>query len=409
MDEFHTESAYPMISFERAWEIVAAHVRPLPPVEAGLREMVGCVLAEDVRSQVDVPSFPASRMDGYAVVAADTSWEREVLGEEDAGEALDVVVRPGTALRIMTGAPLPHGADAVIPVEDTSEEGGIVRLKRMVRPGENVRPIGSDLAKGEVAVPAGTVMGPAEIGLVATLGLATARIYPKPRVMVLATGDELVQPGQPLGPGQIYDSNSFALCAAVELAGGMALRGERVIDTEEALRASLLQAIEQADLVITSGGVSMGTRDLVKPVLESLGRIYFGRVAIKPGKPLTFAQVRGVPVFGLPGFPVSSLVTFEMVVRPAMRLLAGHRALWRPEVQARLSHPLRHDDDRTEFQRAVIIRRDGTYWASTTGAQASSRLKSLLGANALLRIPQGVGDVPEGATVTAILIDQPEQ
>ena len=415
MNAFATTSAYPMISVSEAWGLIAERTCPLPPTTLSLTQLAaaaglggGYVLAEDVLASEDMPPFAASSMDGYAVVAADTSTERQVLGEQEAGQPLDAIVRPGAALRIMTGAPLPAGADAVIPVEDTSENVGRVRLHRSVRAGENVRPVGQDINAGDQVLTAGTPLGAAEVGLLATVGRDQVRVRPRPRVALLATGSELVWPGDTPGPGQIRDSNSFALRAAVAAAGGVARRAERVGDDEGALRDALLRGLGDADLVLTSGGVSMGTRDLIKPLLEELGQVHFGRVAQKPGKPLTYATVREVPVFGLPGFPVSSLVSFENLVRPALRIMAGHTTLWRPEVRAHLSHPLRHSPDRTEFQRAFAAAVEAGYRASTTGSQVSSRLKSLVGANALLVIPQGVGDLPEGAVVRALLTAQPE-
>ena len=413
MQAFRTESSYPVISEEAAWEILAGRVRPLDPRQIALGELLGLVLAEEVRAAEDLPPFAASTMDGYAVIAADESARRAVLGEQDAGMVTEQVVRLGTAMRIMTGAPLPPGADAVIQVEDTSEKDGVASLQRRIKPGQNVRPMGSDVAAGVAVLGPGTRIGPAEIGLLATVGRSQALAHPRPVVVVAATGDELVQPGEPLGPGQIRDSNSHALAAAIEAAGAVAMRTQRIADSYEALRAALLSAAQTADMVLTSGGVSMGTHDLVKPVLEELGQVHFGRVAIKPGKPLTYATLERnnggtCHFFGLPGNPVSSLVTFEMAVRPVLRLLMGFSALWHPEAEARLEHKLRHDADRTEYQRAIVTRRDGTLWASTTGSQASSRILSLVGANALLRIPTGVGDLEAGETVQAVLIDLPE-
>jgi molybdopterin molybdotransferase len=408
MNEFRTKSEYPMIPWEEAWGIVADAIAALTPSRVGLTGLLGLVLAEDVVATSDVPPFAASKMDGYAVIAGDGTAERLVLGEQMAGVALGSEVASGTAMRIMTGAPLPRGADAVIPVEYTSETDGVMLSDKRIGAGENVRLPGKDVATGDRVLQRGTVLGPAEVGLLATLGRPEALVYPRPRVTVMATGDELVPPDRPLEAGQIHDSNSYALYAAVEAAGGMARRLAHAIDDQASLRQALLLATEEADVIITSGGVSMGTRDLLKPVLAGLGTVLFGRVAIKPGKPLTFSIIEDTPVFSLPGFPVSSLVTFENTVRPALRMMAGHGALWRPEVMARLTHAVKHSPDRMEFQRAVVAQRGGMYWATTTGSQVSSRLKSLVGANALLRIPRGVGDVAKGDTVSALLINQPE-
>jgi molybdopterin molybdotransferase len=412
MEMFKTRSDYPVISLDQAWAIIASSVAPLAPRSLPLDDLLGLVLAETVRADEDSPAFDAATMDGYAIIAIDDAPERFVLGEQEAGSATELRVSPGTAMRIMTGAPMPAGANAVIPVEQTREIDRMVSSEARVRPGENVRRAGSDLAQGQVVLAEGTLLGPAEIGLLATVGRAEALVCPRPVVAVAATGNELVEPGQPLAPGQIRDSNSYALRAIIRQAGAVPLSLPRIADTKEALRATLDAAADQADVVLTSGGVSMGTRDLVKPVLAELGTVHFGRVAIKPGKPLTYATVERdghtCHFFGLPGNPVSSLVTFEMVVRPVLRLLAGRSAIRRRSVRARLAETVRHEADRTEFVRATLQERDGEWLATTTGSQASSRLASLAGAQALLVIPQGVGDVPAGDWVEALLINAPE-
>ncbi len=402
---FSPTSPYPMITVEEAWQRVAEALAPLPAERLSIGEAVGLVLAEDVIAGVNMPPFPASAMDGYAVIASDTAAARRLVGEQSAGPDRFLRVEPGAAARIMTGAPLPQGADAVVPVENTREEDGLVVIDGPVTPGAYVRPVGQDLKKGEPLLTRGTVLGAAEVGLLATVGHVRVAAHPRPVAAVMATGDELVPPDQTPGPGQIRDSNSDALMAAVALAGATPLHLGRVGDDRDALRQALLQGAKRADMVLTSGGVSMGTHDLIKPLLEELGTVHFGRLAAKPGKPMTFATARGVPFFGLPGFPVSSLVMFELFVRPALRLLAGHAQLLRPEITVRLAHDVRHEPDRTEFQRAVVAERDGEYWAEITGVQVSGRLKSLVGANALLRLPAGRGDFPRGEGVTAILID----
>lgn len=408
MRSFSTQSGYPMISFEQAWEIVRMRVHPLEPRRYGLSELAGLVLAEEIIAETDFPPFPAATMDGYALIAADGAQPCRVLGEREAGDARETALERGQCLRIMTGAPLPAGADAVIPVEETHEAAGLMTPRRAVRAGENVRRRGDDIVAGALALSQGVALGPAEVGLLASLNRAQALAHPRPRVAILATGDELVAPGEPLGPAQIPDSNSPALAAAVQLAGGVMVSARRIADREDELRAALLTATAEADLVLTCGGVSMGTRDLVKPLLEALGEVHFGRVAIKPGKPLTYATVGRAHLFGLPGNPVSSLVMFELFARPVMRLLAGQRAVQRPRVQARLTHRIRHEADRLEFQRATLTMRDGEWLATTTGIQSSSRLLSLTGANALLHIPRGVGDLEAGSMVAAMRLDLPE-
>ncbi len=410
MRAFGSESRYPMIPLEEAIEITLDIVKPLPPLSIPRDDLLGHVLAQDIRAEENMPPFATSRMDGYAVVAEDDSQQRRVLAEEAAGAQLDITVTEGTAMRIMTGAPIPPGANAVIPVEETHEGDGYVTLPGTVPEGQYIHEAGRDYAVGDLIIPAGSVVGPPEVGLLANLGRSNALAHPKPRVAVMATGDELVAADETPGPGQIRDSNSYALCAAVRDVGAIAQRVDRIVDNRRALYETIQEAASEASVLITSGGVSMGTRDLVKPVLAELGTVHFGRVAIKPGKPLTLATIEGAIVFGLPGFPVSSLVSFENFVRPALRVMMGHRALWRPEVTARLRHDVAHKPDRTEFQRAVVHQEDdGTWWATTTGSQVSSRLRSLVGANALLRIPQGVGDLVAGKKVQALRIDLPEE
>lgn len=397
-----------MIEPEEAWKRVMAAVVPLSPRRFALDMAAGRVLAEEIRAETDHPPFAASTVDGWAVVAADPSPRRRILsGEGGAGEIPTVTVVPGITARVMTGAPLPPGADAVVMVEHSVVEGDLVRFTRTVRSGENVRPAGSDLAAGQVVLTAGTVLGPAEVGLLATVGRSEIWAHPSPRVAILSTGDELVEPGATPGPAQIRDSNRYALMAAVREAGGEPISLGIIPDHPEALREKIETALEQADVLITSGGVSEGARDPIGPLLAELGTVHFNRVRQKPGKPFTFATVNGKPCFALPGNPVSALVSFELYVRPALRRMAGHTRLRRPEMPVRLRHPVQPDPVRTEFMRAVVEWEENGWWAQTTGSQASSRLLSMLEANALLRIPPG-HPLPEGATVTAILIAWPE-
>lgn len=404
---FRTTSKYPIIPMEEAWRRVAARMAPLPAASYALGEALGLVLAEDVQAVENMPPFASSAMDGYAVIASDVG-PRRVIGEQNAGPDRELTVEPGTAARLMTGGPVPRGADAVVPVEYTEADGDYVALKVDIVPGQHVRPAGQDIATGDLVLIAGQEIGPAEIGLLATMGRAEVRVHPRPTVALMATGDELVPLGEPLAPGHIRDSNSHAMAAAVRAAGFTAHSMGLIPDNIDALRRAILDGVGSADMVLTSGGVSMGTRDLIKPLLEELGVVHFGRVAVKPGKPLTYATVRDVPVFGLPGFPVSSLVGFENVVRPALRIMAGHRRIMRPEIEVQLSHDIAHAPDRTEYQRAVVTVQDGIHVATTTGNQVSGRLKSLVGANALLRLPAGIDRFRAGETVTAILITMPE-
>lgn len=368
----------------------------------------GRALAETIASTEQMPPFPASTVDGYAVVAADAADWRELLEDVYAGAPIDGRVAPGRAARIMTGAPLPPGADAVVMFEETEEHQGRMRLKKPVKPGDNLRPPGVDLEVGQTVLEAGTVLGPAEIGLLATIGRGTVRVHRRPRVAVLSTGDELVEPDEPLRPGAIRDSNRYALMAAIREAGAEAISMGTARDEESLQRDRIRAALDAADVVITSGGVSVGSRDLVKPILEGLGTVHFGRIALKPGKPLTFATVGPKLAFGLPGNPVSALVTFEVFVRPALLKMQGRRRVQRPRVDVLVEHPLGKTRDRTEYQRAFVRWQDGRLVARSTGVQISSRLISMAGANALLEILPGEGTVPAGSTVPALLIGEIE-
>lgn len=402
--------ATPEIDVDDAVARILAAVAPVEPAErVAFHAAAGRVLAADVAARDAMPPFAASARDGYAVRAGDGAAPRRVVGEAVAGAAAGVAVGAGEAARITTGAPLPPGADAVIMVEDTAAapdggDGPRVRLARTVAAGENVRPVGQDHAAGDVVVAAGTVIGPAEVGLLASVGAETVAVHRRPQVAVFSTGDEVVGPGEPLGPGQIRDSNRFALAEAVRAAGAEVLFAGHLGDEAADLEA-LAAAIASADAVVTSGGVSMGHRDLVKPWLAAHGQLVFGRVRTKPGKPVTFALVDGTPCFALPGFPVSALVCFELFVRPALRAMGGHRAVTRPVWPVRLAHDVAHAGDRVEFARAVVrVGPDGTPAAATTGFQGSGRLLSLSGANALLRLEGAAGRTPSGAVVPALIV-----
>lgn len=393
------------ITVEEALRHVLDAAPGLPPARVPLTAAYGLVLAEPLVAAEDLPPFPAATMDGYAVVAADGPGWRELIGEQMAGYVADLTVRPGTVARITTGSPLPPGADAVVMVERTREADGRVEIgQARIAPGENIRPIGVDMARGQRVLDVGTPIGPAETGLLASLGQAEVFAHPRPRVAILSTGDELVEPGQRPGPGQIRDANRYALaCALAELRVPV-VRSAIAPDQEAATRATLTDALAAADVLITSGGVSMGQLDLVKGLLDELAEVRFGRLFMKPGKPLHFATTpEGKLIFGLPGNPVSALVGFEIFVRPALLKLAGHRDPVRPRVAVALAHPIT-PGDRPEFQRAVVRQgAGGRLVAATTGAQASSRLASLVGANALLALPARREPFAAGERVEAIL------
>ncbi|RME85030.1 MAG: molybdopterin molybdenumtransferase MoeA [Caldilineae bacterium] len=398
------ESPYPLVSIDHALNTILAHSPLLDEETVPLEEALGRVLCQDVVAAMPVPPFPASAKDGYAIIADDPSPVRKLVGEQTAGRVGDLRVVPGTAVQIMTGAAIPEGADAVVMIEYTSRRDDEVIIEQKVPVGNEIRPVGQDIEQGQKVLDRGTTLGPAEIGLLAAVGLDRAPVYRQPRVALFSTGDELCEPGQPLAPGQIYDSNRFSLAAAVTQSGGIPHTIGVVDDTPQALEQALAEALEVGDVVLTSGGVSMGKLDLLKPLLEAHGRVHFGRVVMKPGKPVTFATVGETPVFALPGFPVSALVSFELFVRPALRHMQGDPAWRRPRLHVKLAHALHHDAHRTEYQRAAIEVREGEFYARTTGYQGSGRLLSMVGAHALLELPPGDDYLPAGATVTAILL-----
>lgn len=404
------ESSYPMISVAEATALILDNVAALPVVVRRFDEALGWVLAEAVRATEPLPPFPASTVDGFAVIAAEGAAERALVGEQFAGYDAALRLGQGQAARITTGAPVPVGADAVLMVEWSEESDGRVRFTRGVEAGAFIRPIGSDIAAGQVVVAAGTRLGAAEVGLLATVGATSVPVHRRPVVGVMSTGDELVEPDAPLGPGQIRDSNRFSLMAALREAGAEAVDLGIAPDSWEALTAFVEAGLARCDALLTSGGVSMGELDLVKPLMEQRGTVHFGRVNTKPGKPVTFGTLDGKPFFAMPGNPVSSLVSFEVFVRPALRKMAGlPEAHWqRPRVPAVLAHVARHTADRTEFQRAAL-RFDGAtgqFRATTTGIQESSRLLSMVGANALLILPHGQADFAAGEVVEAMLVGE---
>ena len=400
---------YDIIEADEALDIVLQHALPLTPRAMSLLEALDCVLAQDVFAQEDLPPFPCSSKDGFAVIASDTSNPRRLVGEQTAGYIADLQVTPGTCVRITTGAPMPRGADAVIMVEYTQEANGFITMQgRPVPQGADVRPVGQDITRGQQVLETGLRLGPQEIGLLASLGYTAVRAYPRPRVAVLSTWDEIVEQDAQPGPGQIRDSNRYALMAAVQRAGAQAVSLGIGRDRQDVLTDKMEEGLATCDAVITSGGVSMGELDLIKPILEGRGQVHFGRVNLKPGKPLTFATVDNKPVFALPGFPVSSLVSFEIFVRPALRKMAGQRLVLRHRVPVTLAEALQGDAWRPEFHRVTLTPANGTYLARTTGMQSSARLLSMVGANGLLCLPKQDKPFNAGETVTAILLEYPE-
>jgi molybdenum cofactor synthesis domain-containing protein len=393
-------------------EILGA-VAPLAPVTVPVRDALGLVTTRDVIAGEAVPPFANTAMDGYAVRAADTTGagpeapvRLAVAGELPAGRAPEQPVGEGEAIRIMTGAPMPDGADSVVMVEYTERDSDAVRVLRAARPGDHVRAAGGDLAAGDLVFPAGTALGPAHLGVLTSSSFEDVEVVPRARVGVLSTGDELVERG-PLRPGQIRDSNRPMLLAQVAEAGADAADLGLAPDDESIITRTLADALASCDAVLTSGGVSVGDFDYVKSALGRLGRMQSWQVAIKPAKPLAFGVIDGTPVFGLPGNPVSSLVSFELFARPALLLMMGHAARFRPEVTATAERSMSRKPDGKLHLDRVRVRADGdSYLAARTGDQASNVLSATAAANGLALLPDGDG-VPEGESVRVMRLDWP--
>jgi molybdopterin molybdotransferase len=400
------------LTVDEALDRILARVTPLGPMEVGLLDALGAVLAEEAVADRDVPPFRNSAMDGYAVRGADVARggvRLRVVGEIAAGSVPERTVGAGEAMRIMTGAPMPDGADTVVRVEDTDNGTEVVTINAATRSGVAVRKAGEDLRRGEVVLAPGTELRHAEIGVLASIGRAKVHIVRRPNVAVLSTGDELVDIDDDPGPGQIRDANRYSLAAAVRLAGCAAFELGIARDTASDLRHALGNAAF-GDLIVTSGGVSVGDHDHVKPVVDAMGHIDFWSIAIRPGRPLAFGELRtkrgAVPIFGLPGNPVSALVTFELFVRPALLKMAGHTKLHRPRVQARLLDRIDKPTGLRTFARGIYDAAAGT--VRSTGAQGSGILRSMALANCLVDLPESAHAAEAGDTVTVMLTDRAE-
>ncbi|MFL7793967.1 MAG: gephyrin-like molybdotransferase Glp [Anaerolineae bacterium] len=414
-----------MLTVKQALKRVLSAFHPLEPERIPILEALDRVLAEDVRAGEDIPPHANSSMDGYAVIAAETSGASpehparlRIVGEIAAGYVPDAAVTPGTTMRIMTGAPIPPGADAaaiaeaiaVVKVEDTASEedtdGEYANIYTEVAPGNYIRPAGEDVRQGELVLSKGALIRSQEIGMLATLGHKEALVHRRPRVAILATGDEVVEIDQPLAPGKIRNANSYSNAAQVLKQGGMPLLLGIARDSVEDLTAKIRAGLEQGvDLFLTSGGVSVGDFDLVKDVLAAEGDIAFWRVRMKPGKPLAFGRIGGVPVLGLPGNPVSVMVSFEVFVRPAIWKMLGRTDLARPTLQATLMNEIARKDERRHYVRVRVEREAGEYCAYLTGGQGSGILSSMVKANALAIIPEDWDHAPAGAQVQVMLLD----
>ena len=402
-----------MIPVQTARDMVLAQIPVLGAERLDLLSSLGRILAEDVSAPFDVPPHDNSAMDGYAVRAQDTTGAAptqpvvlEVIGDVAAGYVSQLSLDAGQSIRIMTGAPLPDGADAVVRVEDTRRgEGPQVIILHAVPPHYDVRRAGEDFPRGQTLLRKGTRLRPAEIGVLASVGRSCLAVYQRPQVAILATGDELVEIDEPLTPGKIMNSNSYALAALVAEAGGIPLRLGIARDTRADLEAKFTQAT-RADIIISSGGVSVGDFDFVKDMLQRDGsEMQFWSVCMKPGKPFAFGRIGGKPLFGLPGNPVSAMVSFEIFVRPALLRMMGHAHLYRAIVNATLTEDFHKHDERKHFVRVRLTRQDDQYRATLTGAQGSGILSSMSKANGLAIIDEDRLVVPAGANVPVMLLD----
>ena len=398
-----------MISVEEARQVILDSCPALAPRVVPLADALGCVTAGSVVAGHDVPSFANSAMDGFAVRAADTAGAPvtlEVVGTAAAGSAPGLTVGPGQAVRIMTGAILPAGADAIVMVERTSPASpGKVMIEVAASAGDHVRHPGEDIKAGQTLFEPGTELGPGHLGVLASVGAESVVVVPKARVGVLSTGDELTSAPGDLRPGQIRDSNRPMLLALVARAGCVPVDLGSAPDEEPAITAAIERGVAECDAILTSGGVSVGDFDYVKVVLDRLGDMHWWQVAVKPAKPLAFGLVRGIPVFGHPGNPVSSMVSFELFARPALRQMMGNRALFRPELPAVADEALRrHPDGKLHLVRVVATTDDdGRLHVRSSGGQGSHLLRAMALANALALLPDGDG-VHANETVKVMLL-----
>jgi molybdopterin molybdotransferase len=384
---------------------ILAALTPVPTIDLAVLDARGAVLAEPVTAPVALPPFDNSAMDGYAVAAADVATAAPespvtlpVIGDIAAGAAGVDAISDGMCARIMTGAPMPAGADAVIPVEWTDGGTESVRITQAAPPGHYIRRAGEDVTAGQLVLPAGTQLGAAQVGMLAAVGRARVTVRPRPRVVVLSTGSELREPGSPLAHGEIWDSNSFMLAAAVAEAGAVGHRETTLADEPDKVLQAIDDQVLRADAIVTSGGVSMGARDVVKEVLT--GPVTFAKVAMRPGKPQGFGLLREqTPIFTLPGNPVSAYVSFQVFVRPALRALQGLPPEPLALVTATLAEPVSSPPGLRHFLRATLAFAGGRYTATPAEAQGSHQLAALAAANALVVVPEGVESLPAGAEV----------
>jgi len=402
-----------MIPVAEALKTILEGIHPLGCENVPIASVLGCVLGEDIVSGRTIPPLANSAMDGYAVIAADTAFASrenpvvlDVLEDVPAGRVATQPIRKGQAIRIMTGAPLPVGANAVIRVEDTEALEDRVKIQAAVAPGLDIREAGEDVQTGELVIPKGCVLRAAEIGMLAALGRSYVSVHQRPVVAVVSTGDELVEIDETPGPGKIVNSNGYSLAAMVLEAGGIPLQVGIARDNREDLLAKFRTAA-RADIVVSSGGVSVGDYDLVKEIMAEIGnRIQFWRVAMRPGRPLAFGRLEGKPLFGLPGNPVSSMVSFEQFIRPSILKMRGYENLFRKAIRAEITERITKKKGLKYFLRARVEFRDGKYLAATTGEQGSGILKSMVLANGLIVLPEDLTAAKPGDEVAVQLLDE---
>lgn len=410
------EENYPMLSVEGALAQFLEHFHLLKSERVPILDAFNRVLAEDIIAAYDIPPHANSAMDGYAACVEDTAGAREdaprrlrIAGELAAGYTRDASIEPGTAIRIMTGAPIPPGANAVIPFEETTRDGDAILVTRHYPHNANIRAAGEDVRAGEKVLAKGAVLRPQEIGMLAAMGQTEITMIRRPRVAILSTGDEVVDASEPLTPGKIRDANGYSVAAAVLKYGGVPIRLGIAHDTVEELTAKIREGLAQcADLFVTSGGVSVGDFDVVKQVLVAEGEITFWRVQMKPGKPLAFGMIQGVPLLGLPGNPVSALMSFELFGRPALLKMQGKTRLAKPTIAATLVDEIKRKDDRRHYVRVRLETRGGETFAYLTGDQGSGILLSMVRADGIAIIPEDARHVEAGTRVRVMMLDWTE-
>jgi len=404
-----------MITVDEALEKILSHIQPLGFEKVSILEALGRVIAEDMIAPRDLPPYDNSGMDGYAVRYEDIQnasqknpVRLEVIEDLRAGFISKRTVQKGQAIRIMTGAPIPKGADAVVPVEETERGNGFIMILKAGFPGGYIRRAGEDVKRGDRVITKGDIIRPSEIGMLASMGRSFVSVYQRPSVAVLCTGEELVDVGENLNGVKIVSSNSYTLAAQVKECGAIPIQLGIARDEKEEIRAKILQGF-RADVFISSAGVSVGDYDFVRDVLKELGvEMIFWRVTMKPGKPVAFWMFDGKPAFSLPGNPVSSMITFEQFVRPSLLKMMGHRQIFRPVIEAILKEDIRKELGKRHFVRAMVSFENDGYFVTTTGPQGSGILRSMVKANALIVIPEGQEIVRAGEKVKVQLLHSSE-